>query len=170
MPPPPAAEPTTPDEPRALAGRLPAIVPAAQLVWTAAVDIAPREDLGDGGCGPRYIVPIVGGVFWGGPGHDGLCGRIRPGGADRQWLRPDGVKELHAVYEMETDDGLVIGIDNRVLVDESVQPERYAMSHVAVTAPQGRLGWLNRRRFVGTLQSLRPQRPAVVVRVFLLQA
>jgi len=93
---------------------------------------------------------------------------VRAGGADRQWLRADGVKELHAVYEMETDDGLVFGIDNRVIVDDSVQPERYAMSHVVVTAPQGPLGWLNRRRFIGTLQPLRPQRQAVLIRVFLL--
>lgn len=155
---------------RELAGQVPELAPSARLVWTAAVDVAAREDLGDGGYGERFIVPITGGEFWGGPGFDTLRGQVRAGGADRQWLRPDGVKELHAVYEMQTDDGLVLGIDNRVIVDESVQPERYAMSHVVVTAPAGRLAWLNRRRFVGTLQTLRPQRQAVLVRVFLLES
>lgn len=158
----------TPPSLRDLAARLPEPSPSARLVWTAAVDVAAREDLGDCGYGERYIVPITGGEFWGGPGFEGLNGRVRAGGADRQWLRADGVKELHAVYEMETDDGLVLGIDNRVIVDESVQPERYAMSHLVVTAPAGRLGWLNRRRFIGTLQPLRPQRQAVLIRVFLL--
>ncbi|MBL8362104.1 MAG: DUF3237 family protein [Rubrivivax sp.] len=159
----------TPHTLRELAGQMPELVPTARLVWTAAVDVAPREDLGDCGYGERYIVPITGGEFWGGPGFETLRGHVRAGGADRQWLRADGVKELHAVYEMETDDGLVLGIDNRVIVDDSVRPERYAMSHVVVTAPAGRLGWLNRRRFIGTLQPLRPQRQAVLIRVFLVE-
>jgi hypothetical protein len=62
----------------------------------------------------------------------------------------------------------VLGIINRVIVDESAQPQRYAMSRVMVSAPQGPHEWLNRRLLVGTLQSLRPHRAAVVVRVYLL--
>jgi hypothetical protein len=143
---------------------------SARLVWTAAVDIAPRTGLGPSALGERFIVPILGGVFWGGLGFESLRGRIRAGGADRQLLRADGVKELRAEYEMETDDGAVITVDNRVVVDESVQPERYALSHLFVTAPTGPHGWLNRRVFVGTLQSLRPERQAVLVRGWLLDS
>lgn len=154
----------------ALAGRWPAPVPQATLVWTALIDIGPREALGPGSRGERFIVPILGGRFWGGPGHEALCGHVRPGGADRQCWRADGVKELQALYEMQTHDGAVLTIDNRVVVDESVAPQRYAMSHVAVSAPEGPHAWLNRRLLVGTLQSLRPDRPAVRVQVFVLQA
>lgn len=42
------------------------------------------------------------------------------------------------------------------------------MSHVALAAPDGPHGWLNRRLSIGTLQTLRPQRQAVLVRVDLL--
>ncbi len=161
----------TPDEAALRAAAEPLAVPRinARLAWTAAVDIAPREALGPSALGERFIVPILGGVFWGGPGFEGLHGRIRAGGADRQLLRADGVKELRAEYEMETDDGAVFTVDNRVVVDESVQPERYALSHLFVTAPAGPHAWLNRRVFVGTLQSLRPARQAVLVRGWLLE-
>jgi hypothetical protein len=37
---------------------------------------------------------------------------------------------------------------------------------VTVTAPEGPWAWLNRRKLVGTLQVLRPQAEAVLVRVF----
>jgi hypothetical protein len=153
---------------QALAARHPAPTPRAELVWTAVVDIAPRESLGTSGRGERFIVPITGGHFWGGPGHEGLCGRVRPGGADRQCLRPDGVKELHALYEMETDSGTVLTIDNRVVVDDTVVPQRYAMSHIAVSAPEGPHAWLNRRLLVGTLQPLMPERQAVRIQAFVL--
>lgn len=162
----------TPNEAAALqtlAGTQPLPRIAARLAWTAAVDVAPRESIGPSALGERFIVPITGGVFWGGPGFEALRGVVRPGGADRQLLRTDGVKELRAEYEMQTDDGAVITVDNRVIVDESVQPDRYALSHLFVTAPAGPHAWLNRRVFVGTLQSLRPQRQAVVVRGWLLE-
>lgn len=154
----------------ALTDAQPSAPPLARLAWTAVVDIAPREPLGHGVLGERFIVPILGGRFWGGPGLDALRGSVRPGGADRQWLRPDGVKLLHALYEMACDDGTVLTIDNRVVVDEAVVPQRYAMSSVSVQAPDGPYAWLNRRLFVGTLHTLRPAREAVVVRVYLMGA
>jgi hypothetical protein len=92
---------------------------------------------------------------------------VLPGGADRQLLRADGVKELDALYELQLHDGTVLTVRNRVTVDEQVQP-RYARSVVQVTAPAGPWDWLNRRCLVGGLQSLRPQAQAVLVSVFLL--
>jgi hypothetical protein len=151
-----------------LAQAQPVLAPHATLLWTAAVDIAPREDLGHSGLGERFIVPILGGRFWGGPGFETLSGQVRAGGADRQLLRADGVKELRAEYEMQTDDGALITIDNRVLLDDTRQPVRYALSHLFVTAPAGPHAWLNRRVLLGTLQVLRPQRQAVLVRAFLM--
>lgn len=145
----------------------PAVRPETTLVWTALIDIAPREDLGKGPMGHRFIVPILGGQFYAAPGMGGLSGVVRPGGADRQLMRADGVKELDALYEMETEDGAVLTVRNRVRVDEARQPDRYAMSSVCVQAPEGPHDWLNRRVLVGTLQSARPEREAVIVRVWL---
>ena len=146
--------------------KYPPIQPFLRLLWTAVVDVADRVDLGASPKGQRFIVPILGGRFYAGPGADGLTGTVLPGGADRQVLRPDGAKELDALYEMKTDDGSVLTIQNRVIVDETRQPERYAMSVISISAPVGPFDWLNRRLVIGTLQSVRPDRQAVVVRAW----
>lgn len=143
-------------------------IPVSNLIWQAAAEIGERQPLGPSPLGQRFVVPILGGSFWGGPGHADLRGRLLPGGADRQLLRADGVKELDALYEMQLDDGTVLTVRNRVLVDESRMP-RYARSAVQVIAPAGRWDWLNRRCLVGSLQTLRPQAQAVLVNVFELQ-
>jgi hypothetical protein len=150
---------------RQLAGQHAVPTPTARLIWHAAVTIDERRDLGRGPLGDRFIVPITGGVFWGGPGHEGLHGSVLPGGADRQLLRADGVRELDALYELQVHDGTVLTVHNRVVIDEQPSP-RYARSTLQVTAPAGPWGWLSRRVLVGTLQPLRPQASAVLIRVF----
>ncbi len=144
---------------------------SSSLVWHAVVDVGARESLGASPQGERFIIPILGGEFWGGDGHARLRGVVRPGGADRQLWRPDGVRELHALYEMQTDDGAILTVNNHVLIDDPANGtgrtgKRYARSVVHVTAPQGPHDWLNRRVLVGTLQPLMPQRTAVLIRVF----
>ena len=144
----------------------PPIQPSLRLLWTAIVDVGDRKDLGHSALGQRFLVPILGGRFYAGPEVGNLSGEVLPGGADRQLLRADGVKELDALYEMQTDDGSMLTIRNRVIVDEARQPERYAMSVIKVAAPIGPFEWLNRRLIVGTLQSARPERSAVIVRAW----
>lgn len=136
--------------------------PEACFAWEAQVEIGERQSLGHGPLGERFIVPILGGTFEG----PRLRGTVLPGGADRQLLRADGVKELDALYEMQTDDGTVLTVRNRVLIDETATPGRYARSVLQLTAPAGPHDWLNRRVFVGTLHSLRPARAAVGIRVY----
>lgn len=144
---------------------IPIVPPRAEFIWEAVVEIAPTMMLGDGPTGERRMVPITGGVFAG----PRLRGRVLPGGADRQVLRRDGVKRLEALYELETEDGAVITVHNRVVIAprEGGQPD-YRFSTIDVTAPEGAYGWLNRLAFVGTLNPLMPQRPAVLIRVFAL--
>lgn len=139
--------------------------PIACFVFEAQVDIAPTEDLGESALGRRRIVPILGGSF---AGPD-IRGKVRPGGADRQLIRPDGVRQLHALYEIETDDGAVLTISNRVMIDEPAGGPRYAVSVIEITAPKGRYDWMNRRVFVGTLATMRPARQAVRIRVFMME-
>ncbi len=154
---------------KALAAAQPAVAPQARLLLEAAVTVAPRQDLGHAPTGERFIIPITGGCFWGGAGFEGLSGQVLPGGADRQLLRPDGIKELDALYEMQHDDGTVLTIHNRVTIDAPADGSRYAFSHVKVTAPEGPHAWLNRRVFVGTLHGLPPEQQAVLIRVWLLR-
>ncbi len=142
------------------------IAPSVRLAWSATVDIGERQPLGRTPLGERFFVPILGGEFEGALDGHVLKGRVVAGGADRQLLRSDGIKELDALYELELDDSTVLTVRNRVVIDEQPGQDRYAYSHVQVTAPVGPHDWLNRRVFVGTLQSLRPQRQAVCVRVW----
>lgn len=143
--------------------RLPPLALSSRLLWTAIVDVADKIDLGPTSGGHRFMVPIVGGKFY--SDIEGLSGQVLPGGADRQFLRDDGVKELSAIYEMQTKAGLILSIDNQVIVDENFSP-RYALSQIKVEVADGPLAWLKRRLILGTLQSARPQRQAVVIRAF----
>jgi len=143
---------------------LPPPVLSSRLVWEALVDVAEMRELGRGARGERRIVPILGGEFRGGPDFPDLHGKVLPGGADRQLVRPDGAKELDALYEMEVADGAVLTIRNRVIIDETGPGPRYALSRIEVSAPEGRWSWLNRRIILGTLQSARLERVAVLIR------
>ena len=138
------------------------IAPTLEWIYTAEVDVGPVRDLGPARGGHRFIVDILGGRFEG----PALRGVVLSGGADRQWLRADGVKELDAQYEMQCDDGAVLTIRNRVIVDNGAPGGRYARSVVEIHAPDGPHAWVNRRAFVGTLDSLAPARAAVRIRVF----
>jgi hypothetical protein len=136
--------------------------PTLTRVWTAEVDIGDKQDLGGGPMGHRYLVPVLGGRFHG----PSLSGQVLAGGADRQWLRPDGIRELDALYEMQCEDGTVLTVRNRVMVDDARPVERYARSVVQVKVPDGPHSWLSRRVLVGTLHSMRPERQAVQVTVY----
>ena len=158
------------DDFAALCDAHPAPAPRPRLLWEAVVTCLPRQDLGPAPGGARFIVPITGGRFRGAPGFEALGGTVLPGGADRQLLRADGVKELDALYEMQVADGAVLTIRNRVITDESPATGRYALSHVTVTAPQGGpWDWLNRRRLIGSMNRLPPERGAVKINVWLLE-
>jgi hypothetical protein len=150
-----------PDFQPPLASTFPVRAPTTRLAWEAVVGIAPVIDLGDSPLGKRRMIPITGGTFVG----PRLKGKVLAGGADRQLTRKDGVTLLNAVYEMQTDDGAVLSIVNRVTADGSAKPP-YLRSMVEVTAPAGPHDWLNRRIFVGDLNVLPPERKAVVIRVY----
>jgi hypothetical protein len=68
-----------------------------------------------------------------------------------------------AIHELRMDDGVLIPVRNSVLAR---RPKGRAFSTVQLTAPEGRDRWLNDFVYVGTLDSLRPQRQAVLIRVY----
>ena len=142
--------------------RIPMRLPKTEYVYEAIVDVTPSINLGKAPLGERRMVPITGGSFEG----PGIRGKVLAGGADRQLWRTDGVRHLDALYEMETDDGVIITVRNMVFVRETPGNPRYAFSHLEITAPEGKYAWLNNFLYVGTLDNLRPQRNAVVVRVY----
>lgn len=150
-----------------LAERFPPVYPQFATALEVLAETGTAIEVGEGPLGRRRIVPITGGRFRG----PNLAGTVIPGGADRQRIRADGVRELDAIYELQADDGTVLMVRNRVLLDAERPPEgedRYARSVVTVTAPAGPHDWLNRRILVGTLHSLRPAQPFVFLRFSIL--
>ena len=137
--------------------------PKTEFAFEALVDIGPTRMLGKGPLGERRIVPITGGSFEG----PRLRGKVLAGGADRQLVRADGVTQLAATYELETEDGAVISVLNKVT---SYQPPggapRYLFSALEFAAPEGPHDWLNKAVFVGTLVPMMPQRQAVRITVY----
>jgi hypothetical protein len=138
--------------------------PRVEFVYEAIVDIDKVIPLGQSPYGERRMVPITGGSFEG----PGLRGKVVAGGADRQLVRRDGALALDALYELQTHDGVVISVRNRVLIrsHKDAQPGRYAFSTVDIVAPDGAYAWLNDYVYVGTLTSLMPAKSAVVIRVY----
>jgi hypothetical protein len=146
----------------ATSATFPVVLPRTEFVYESIVEIAPVLPLGVSPYGERRMVPITGGTFEG----PGLRGKVLAGGADRQLVRRDGAVNLDAVYELQTDDGVVISVRNRVLSRRPADQPPYVFSTLELVAPEGRYGWINDFVYVGTLNSLRPKRDAVVIRVY----
>lgn len=128
---------------------------------------------GIGRLGQRRLIPITGGTVQG----PRLRGRVLPGGADYELIRPDGNSRLEAHYGIEAEDGTPIYIVNRGLyvasadvtarldAGENVPPAEYYLRAAPVfDAPSGPHGWLSDHLFVSTCR-FTPQ--AVTIRVFL---
>jgi hypothetical protein len=133
----------------------PALTPAFEL----RAQVGAPLELGTVPGGARRIVSILGGTFEG----SGMKGRILPGGADWQIVRPNGVAELDTRYTLETDSGQLIYVQNRgirhapaevmqkLLAGLAVDPSLVYFRTVPVfetSAPE--LQWLMRSIFVGT--------------------
>lgn len=140
---------------------VPIVLPKTEFVYEAIFTLQDMIDIGPSPLGHRRIINITGGEFAG----PRIKGKVMPGGADRQLIRKDGVRLLNALYELQAEDGAIITVNNRVLIDGPANGPQYAFSHIDITAPEGPHDWLNRRMFVGTLHSLRPK-PMVLIRVF----
>ncbi len=145
-----------------LSPQVPIVLPKTEFVYEAMVDLLPSMPLGQGPLGERRMVPITGGVFQG----PKIKGKVLPGGADRQLIRKDGAKMLDALYELQTDDGAVITVHNRVLLTKRPDGSPYGFSLIDLTAPEGPYSWINNGVYVGTLHSQQPK-PQVLIRVYM---
>ena len=134
-----------------------------ELVLELRAEISPPVQVGDSDAGNRQFIPITGGYFVG----DGIRGTVLPGGADWQLLRADGVRELVAIYAIQTDDGATITVENRGISVPAGNDggERYVRSTPRFHAPAGKYEWLNEGIFVGSVTGV-PDGGAVIIRVF----
>lgn len=138
---------------------------ATEFVFEIEAEISPAVVMGETVDGRRQSIPITGGSFSG----EGIRGEVLPGGADYQVVRADGVVSIEAVYMIRTDDGALINVVNKGLINNNVEgdPEaRYFRAAPQFTAPIGPYDWLNKHIFVSSVSG-RPDRPGrVFIRVY----
>jgi Protein of unknown function (DUF3237) len=133
--------------------------PDLQLLFEVRGALDAAVVVGETPVGLKRVVPILGGTFSG----PEMRGTIVPGGADWQYVRPDGVTVVEARYLLRTDDEVLIEVHNRgirhgpaetmkrLAAGESVDPSEYYFRATPVlTAPAGKYEWLNRNLFVCT--------------------
>ncbi|RDL45049.1 DUF3237 domain-containing protein [Marinomonas piezotolerans] len=128
-----------------------------------------RATVGQSKYGERGIVWITGGDVKG----PRINATVMPGGGDWQLGRPDGVRDLTARYAIKTNDGHVIVITNKAIIDPRPTAENpkndYVRSVLNFEAPIGSpYEWMNKSIFLGTVE-LAPdfeQDPAVIIRVW----
>jgi hypothetical protein len=130
-----------------------------ELVFHIRIALAPARELGDTPLGKRRIIEITGGDFSG----PKLSGRVLPGGADWQLVRPDGVAHFDTRYTLETADGALLYVQHRgyrhgpqdvldrIARGETVDASLYYMrgSYWFETSHEG-YAWLNRTVCVST--------------------
>lgn len=139
------------------------VAPALTWSFDLDVEVGPAQELGQFAGGRRRVVPILGGRLTG----PGLSGKVLPGGADWQTLRPDGVTLLQARYTVQMDDGQVVGIINtgvrraspEVAADlaagKIVDPSKYYFRATPVfEVGPGSMGWLVENVFISVGERL----------------
>lgn len=130
----------------------------AEFVFEARVQVAAPLIIGQSSHGLRRVIPILGGSVEG----PRLRAVVLAGGADWQYVRPDGVLSLEARYTLQTADGSLISVTNRgmrhgpaeiiakIARGETVPADAYYFRTVAeFEAPIGPLDWLNKGLFLG---------------------
>jgi hypothetical protein len=135
-----------------------------EFAFEAHVDCDPIIVIGDSKQGRRQLIPITGGDFSG----PNIKGKVLPGGADWQLVRPDGVLEIEARYTIQTEDGVNIGVRNRgIALYPPVAQTVYVRTVPEFEAPaDSDYAWLNKTIFVGTVLPISRVPLVVQVRVF----
>lgn len=82
--------------------------PTLEHVFDASIVVAAPVEVGETGIGQRRVIAIEGGEVSG----PRVSGRVLPGGADYQVIRPGGLTELHARYVIETESGALVYVEN----------------------------------------------------------
>ncbi len=142
----------------------------SEFAFEAHVTVDTPLVVGESSWGLRRVVPITGGTVKG----PRLNGRVLPGGADWQVVRPDGVLDVDAKYTLLTDDGVTIMVTNKGMrhgskevIDkltrgEDVDPSQYYFRTAAQfeVASASAYAWLTRAVFVGIAE--RKARAAII--------
>lgn len=143
------------------------MTPELHFAFEARVLVGQAIEAATGPDGNRHrMIPILGGTVEG----PAISGIVLPGGADWQRIRPDGVAEIEARYQIQAHDGAVITVVNegfrhgpadvmrRLAAGEPVDPAAYYFRTAPrFHAPEGNYAWMSRTIFVASGQRLPDQ-------------
>jgi hypothetical protein len=132
--------------------------PKTEFLMHLRADLQEPQNIGDTPLGRRHIFYVTGGTFAG----PGLQGEVLPGGGDWVLVRKDGVSQLDVRITLRSDDGCMIFVNYRGLVDippdirsriakgEDVPSDRYyfRITPAFETGCQ-KLAWLNKLVAIG---------------------
>lgn len=137
--------------------------PRMEFVYEETVTLGASLHPGPTPFGERNIVPITGGTFVG----PRLKGKILPGGWDWQ-LSTKGCFLIQANYMIQTDDGVIINVDNRGRIcSKGTEKPSQIFTTPVFEAPIGSYDWLNGGAYVGTIEGTTVDgKPAVHIRFF----
>ncbi len=142
----------------------PAGTPQLDFVFEETVTLGPSMHPGPTPFGERNIVPITGGVFAG----PHIRGKVLSGGWDWQLATKNGCNSLQANYMIQTDDGVIINVDNRGrLCSEHSGNAKRNFTTPVFEAPLGPYEWLNSGAYVGSIEGATLDgKPAVRIRFY----
>jgi hypothetical protein len=136
------------------------ITPWLEFIFTAEAKLADPIQIGQTYEGQRRIIPILEGTF-DGPTLRGTF--VSAGAADWQHTRHDGVTQADAIYALQTDDGVILQVENfglrhgppdvikRLFAGEDVDPaEYYFRTTPRFKAPAGKYDWMSKTLFVAS--------------------
>ncbi|MEP7322533.1 MAG: DUF3237 domain-containing protein [Saprospiraceae bacterium] len=131
--------------------------PGLEYICELKIKLDPAIVVGQTPKGLRRIIPITGGTVNG----PQIKAEILPGGADWQYIRPDGTVELEAHYQIKTSDSVIIYIVNtgiRVATPEITAKmakgefvpanEYYFRATPKFESPAGKYYWMNNSLFI----------------------
>lgn len=135
----------------------------AELVLELEVELGQTQEVGDTPKGFLRLIPITGGTFSG----PNIKGNILSGGYDWNTTRHDQTAHAFAKYALQTDDGVVISVEN-----EGILPSKSELSETSQTnqtsqsvhssliktttrfeVADGKYDWLRSGVFVGSLEA-----------------
>ncbi|HPR79059.1 MAG TPA: DUF3237 domain-containing protein [Candidatus Limiplasma sp.] len=119
-----------------------------EKIMTLHVRVAQPQRVGQTPEGILTIIPIIGGTFEG----ERLSGRVCPGGADWNVTVSDVLCHVLARYWIETDDGVVIAVENEGWLDLLHQDAALRTTPRFSCDLKGPYAWLTRGVYAGELR------------------
>lgn len=136
----------------------------AELVLELEVELGQTQEVGNTPNGFLRLIPITGGTFSG----PNIKGNILSGGYDWNTTRHDHTAHAFAKYAIQTDDGVIISVENEGVLDAEA-PNSVIKTTPRFEVEDGKYEWLRSGVFVGSLEAGATEIPSVCIKIYKLK-